>query len=136
MVFAFELLSCSLVSWGWQCGVSGKGARPKTLPAARLAIGGDLDHHVVQLESESALLVASLLAFMDMYSWKMPRMDMAMMGYGWDRQGRGRALGKDQARRVHHSVGRDSVPNAHRASPLSSPKRFGAIFSGPLSHLH
>jgi len=81
------------VSWGWQCGVSAKGVRPRSLPAARLMFGGTLKQSDSCKGGEVATLVASLMSFMDIHAWKMPRAQIAQMCYSWDRQGRGVPIG-------------------------------------------
>jgi len=80
-------------SLGWQCGVTGKGMRPKTLPAARVMIGGELGARDNELGADSAYLLAGLLTFMDLHAWKIPRLEMAKMCFGWEKQGRGSATG-------------------------------------------
>jgi len=67
--------------------------RPKMLPAARVMIGGELGPSDNELGVDSAYLLAALLTFMDLHSWKMPRLEMAKMGFGWEKQGRGSATG-------------------------------------------
>ncbi|KAJ8907423.1 hypothetical protein NDN08_007535 [Rhodosorus marinus] len=82
-----------MFSLGWQCGVTGKGMRPKMLPAARVMIGGELGARDNELGVDSAYLLAALLTFMDLHAWKMPRLEMAKMCFGWEKQGRGSATG-------------------------------------------